>query len=96
MFFNGGLDTPGKLENDGSDTLVLIRNRPGITEADPTNPLGLRWGKDIKQDIDYIVPVFDDQDGSLKAQVRRRQVRRRRHDGPRLLEARPHRHVHAE
>lgn len=60
--WNGGLDTPGNLNNDGSNTLVLIRNRPGITPARPTDPLGLRWGKDIPIDFQLITPVIDPQD----------------------------------
>ncbi len=55
--WNGGLDTPGKLNNDGSNTILLIRRRPGITQADPTHPGGLRWGKDIDHDFDLIRPV---------------------------------------
>ncbi|MBL8963058.1 MAG: hypothetical protein KF787_09895 [Phycisphaeraceae bacterium] len=55
--WNGGLDTPGKLNNDGSNTIMLIRRRPGATQADPGNPLGLRWGKDIDMDAEYITPV---------------------------------------
>jgi hypothetical protein len=31
--WNGQLDPPGKLQNDGSNTLLLIRNRPGATQA---------------------------------------------------------------
>lgn len=65
--WNGGLDTPGKLENDGSTTVVLIRNRPGATQANPFHPQGLRWGKDIAHDIDFAAPVSDPADGSLKA-----------------------------
>lgn len=55
--WNGGLDTPGKLNNDGSNTIVLIRRRPGITQADPSNPGGLRWGKDVDHDRDLFSPV---------------------------------------
>jgi hypothetical protein len=54
--WNGGLDTPGKLGNDGSATILLIRRRPGVTQADPANPLGLRWGKDIDCDNE-LAPV---------------------------------------
>lgn len=50
--WNGGLDTPGKLSNDGANTILLLRNRPGRTQADPTNPAGLRWGKDIDCDFE--------------------------------------------
>jgi len=57
--WNGGLDTPGKLQNDGSNTILLVRNRPGVTEADPANPDGLRWGKEIPQDAELFTPVED-------------------------------------
>lgn len=63
--WNGGLDTVGKLENDGSNTVVLIRNRPGRTQADPSNPAGLRWGKDIVIDDEVITPVIDPQTGQM-------------------------------
>ncbi len=66
--WNGGLDTPGKLSNDGSNTILLLRNRPGITQADPTAPGGLRWGKDIAHDAELIRPVIDLQDGLAKDQ----------------------------
>ena len=36
--WNGGLDIPGKLGNNGSFTMTLVRNRPGQTEADPAKP----------------------------------------------------------
>ncbi len=55
--WNGGLDDPGKISNDGSTTIILIRNRPGRTEARPTDPNGLRWGKDIAHDAELITPV---------------------------------------
>jgi hypothetical protein len=55
--WNGLLDTPGKLNNDGSNTIYMIRNRPGETQANPTSPLGLRWGKDVNHDGEYITPV---------------------------------------
>jgi hypothetical protein len=57
--WNGGLDVPGKLGNDGSFTIMLVRNRPGQTEADPSNPDGLRWGKEIANDAELITPVLD-------------------------------------
>ncbi|GJM24066.1 MAG: hypothetical protein DHS20C16_04810 [Phycisphaerae bacterium] len=66
--WNGLLDTPSKLGNDGSNTVMLIRNRPGITEADPLNTNGLRWGKDIKHDTELITPVFDNNEGVDKDQ----------------------------
>ncbi len=59
--WNGGLDTPGNLQNDGSNTILLLRNRPGRTQADPTNPGGLRWGKDIDHDQDFQPHVEDPQ-----------------------------------
>lgn len=59
--YNGGLDTPGQIQNDGSNTILLIRNRPGATQANPGNPLGLRWGKDIAHDDDLITPATDPQ-----------------------------------
>ncbi len=59
--WNGGLDTVGKLENDGANTVMLIRNRPGRTQADPTNPAGLMWGKDIVIDAELITPAEDPQ-----------------------------------
>lgn len=71
VLWNGFLDTPGKLENDGSATFMLVRNRPGATEA--TNPVGppapnLRWGKDVRIDAELITPVVDPQDGMQKDQ----------------------------
>jgi hypothetical protein len=47
----GGSDPPGKLSNSGSVTVILIRNRPGMTEADPCNPAGLLWGKSVMHDV---------------------------------------------
>ncbi len=44
-------DVPGKLSNSGSVTVILIRNRPGITEADPTNSAGSMWAKSIRHDV---------------------------------------------
>ncbi len=63
--WNGLLDLPGNLENDGSNTILLIRNRPGRTQANPTHPAGLRWGKDIKCDAQLITPAIDPQDGLM-------------------------------
>lgn len=51
--WNGGLDVPGTINNDGSTTFLLIRNRPGRTESDPCDPNGLRWGKEIAHDAEY-------------------------------------------
>ena len=56
--WNGGLDDPNTINNDGSTTFVLIRNRPGRTQADPSNPLGLRWGKAILHDAQLKKPVL--------------------------------------
>lgn len=61
--YNGGLDTPGNLQNDGSNTVLLIRQRPGRTQSDPLNPAGLRWGKDIPIDDQLFTPVVDPQSG---------------------------------
>ncbi len=57
--WNGGLDTVGKLENDGSNTIILVRNRPGDTQANcPNQNCGnLRWGKDICHDCELFRPV---------------------------------------
>lgn len=66
--WNGGLDAPGKLNNDGSNTIVLIRGRPGATQADPENLDGLRWGKDMNPDDELLTPVVDPQDGVAKDQ----------------------------
>lgn len=59
--WNGGADTPGNLENDGSLTIMLVRNRPGSTQANPT--VDLRWGKDGVIDMELARPVIDPQDG---------------------------------
>lgn len=66
--WNGGLDVTGKLDNDGSRTVLLLRNRPGKTQADPNNAGGLRWGKDIVQDDEAITPVTDPSDNTQKDQ----------------------------
>ncbi|MFO0973322.1 MAG: hypothetical protein U1A27_07780 [Phycisphaerae bacterium] len=66
--WNGLLDVPSNLDNDGSTTIFLVRRRPGVTEADPLNPLGLRWGKDIPCDDVLVTPVIDPQDGLPKDQ----------------------------
>ncbi len=55
--WNGNLDSPGEIFNNGSLTIMLIRNRPGITEANPTDPNGLLWGKEIQHDHQLITPV---------------------------------------
>lgn len=68
--WNGFLDTNGKLQNDGSQTVMLIRNRPGGTQAtDPAPPVAdLRWGKDVSHDVGLFTPVNDPQDGIDKDQ----------------------------
>lgn len=53
--WNGFLDTPGGLQNDGSNTILLLRNRPGATQAtNPTPPAAadLRWGKSATGGVD--------------------------------------------
>ena len=52
--WNGGRDVPGKLGNNGSFTIILVRNRPGQTEADPCNLDGLLWGKETAHDAEFI------------------------------------------
>ncbi len=69
FLWNGFLDTVGMLQNDGSGTLLLVRNRPGTTPADPFNAGGLRWGKDIDLDAELITPVVDPDDGMMKDQL---------------------------
>jgi len=62
--WNGYKDTVGKLDNDGSKTAFLIRNRPGATQATNPNPPAqptLRWGKDINVDTELVTPVLDGQ-----------------------------------
>lgn len=66
--WNGGLDSSGTINNDGSTTIVLLRNRPGRTQADPCNPAGLRWGKTILHDAQLKTPVYDPRDGNDKDQ----------------------------
>lgn len=66
--WNGGLDVPGSIKDDGSTTIVLLRNRPGRTQADPNNPDGLRWGKAILHDAQLKTPVWDPNDGNDKDQ----------------------------
>ncbi|MHC4089909.1 MAG: hypothetical protein ACYSVY_06465 [Planctomycetota bacterium] len=68
VIWNGGLDAPSQLGNDGSFTIMLVRNRPGRTEAEPTHPDGLRWGKDIPHDAELFTPVLDPVDGLWKDQ----------------------------
>lgn len=57
--WNGGLDVPGKLENDSANTILLVRNRPGDTPANcPEQNCGnLRWGKDVCHDCELFRPV---------------------------------------
>ena len=66
--WNGGLDVPNRLSNDGSNTVLLIRRRPGQTEADPANAGGLRWAKALYQDFEIIRNVIDPQDSTIKDQ----------------------------
>ncbi len=66
VLWNGYRDTVGKLNNDGSNTILLLRNRPGPTQA--THPLppaapDLIWGKDRNIDDELLTPVIDPQDG---------------------------------
>lgn len=66
VLWNGYRDTVGKLNNDGSNTVLLLRNRPGPTQA--THPLppaspDLIWGKDRNVDDELLTPVIDPQDG---------------------------------
>ena len=61
--WNGGLDVPNQLGNNGSVTVMLIRNRPGQTQADPCNPDGLRWGKEITHDAELFTPVWNSDEG---------------------------------
>ncbi len=58
-----GANPPGQLSNDGSTTILLIRRRPGQTQADPANTGGLRWGKDILPDGEVITPVTNPDSG---------------------------------
>lgn len=60
--WNGGLAAPSSLENDGSNTIVLIRRRPGVTEAcgDPEICGVLRWAKNIRQDDELAVVQVGD------------------------------------
>jgi len=64
-----GSNPPGQLSNDGSSTILLIRRRPGQTQADPANPDGLRWGKDIMPDGEVITPVVNPGSGQPADQL---------------------------
>lgn len=65
--WNGPLDVPGKLQNDGSITAMIVRNRPGQTQANPFGtPL---WVKDRDHDIDITLGVIDPVDGLPKTQL---------------------------
>lgn len=66
--WNGGVDIPNRLSNDGSNTILLIRRRPGRTQADPTNPGGLRWAKTLYHDFELFRNVLDPRDSSVKDQ----------------------------
>lgn len=61
--WNGLLDVPSSLQNDGSNSFLLIRNRPGSTQANP-NPATLRWGKDIYPDDEVFHNIVDPQSGT--------------------------------
>ncbi len=61
--WNGSAEDPGRLQNDGSNTIFLIRNRPGQTEANPVGPI--RWGKDVFHDAQLIRPAMDNQSGEI-------------------------------
>lgn len=68
--WNGHVDAPGNLNNDGSTTVMLIRNRPGATEANnPTPPPSpdLRWGKDTNPgaDCEYFPNAIEDPPGTF-------------------------------
>lgn len=67
--WNGPLDAPNKLNNDGSSTILLVRNRPGITQADPFDPAGPLWVKDGSIDREIVFGVIDPVDGVLKDQI---------------------------
>jgi len=62
--WNGGIDIPGSIKDNGSTTFVLVRNRPGRTQADPCNPAGLRWGKTILHDAQLKILDNNDQWGN--------------------------------
>lgn len=50
-------DPHGKLSNDGSNTILLLRNRPGDTQATGDNG-DVRWGKDrVHVDSEVTSPV---------------------------------------
>ncbi len=53
------VNPPNTMDNDGGLTILLIRNRPGQTQADPFNPDGLRWAKDAMPDGELTTPVID-------------------------------------
>lgn len=55
--WNGELAPASQLDNNGSFTISIIRNRPGITEADPCNSDGLVWAKEIAHDAELFTPV---------------------------------------
>ncbi len=57
--WNGLGGGAGKLQNDGSTTVLLIRGRPGQTPADPSDVLGMIWKKGAFCDSELITPVFD-------------------------------------
>ncbi|QOJ15768.1 MAG: hypothetical protein HRU75_14465 [Planctomycetia bacterium] len=56
--YNGPYDTPGNIQNDGSNTIVLVRNRPGGKSVGDSD---WRWAKDVKHDYELITPAVDPQ-----------------------------------
>lgn len=66
--WDGPLDTPGNIQNDGSNTVLLLRNRRGATQADPADPAGNIWVKDSNIDVDFFTGVVDPQDLIVKDQ----------------------------
>lgn len=67
--WNGPLDVPNKLNNDGSSTMLLVRNRPGETQANPFDPAGPLWVKDGSIDREIFFGVLDPDDGIIKDQI---------------------------
>ena len=61
--WNGFMDTTGKLQNDGANTIFLIRNRPGAQSGGGPGapPADLRWGKDMDHDAEFFHSVADPQ-----------------------------------
>lgn len=55
----------GKMQNDGSNTYLLLRRRPGATPQDPSNPKGFVWRKAALQDYELVPSVIDPDTGLL-------------------------------